>query len=130
MGTAQPGQVLFPAEIGGSVKLVIGIANPFSNQTDNCNNLTIQPTTVKFDQATRLGHSDREYSPLGILDSGTDVRIGGSRQNIDNCTKINPQGPIGTTIREANSTINCDIFYSISRILDITYRSSTWHGAA
>ena len=74
-GTEQPDQVSLPTEIGGCVKLSVGIANPLSPYTKNQMDPTIQPTIDYSIQATRPGRSDWEYSPLGNFSSGTDVPI-------------------------------------------------------
>ena len=76
------------------------IADPFSTDTENRTDPTIQPTVVHLNQATGLGNSDRNHPPLISLDSGTDVPISG--RNIYNRTGMNPQGPIVTTIPEYN----------------------------
>ena len=96
----------------------------------NWNDLTIKPTTVHSNKSTRRGNSNRDYSPLGSLDSGTDVKSRGSGRNIDKHTGVNTQGPIGTIIPESNSASNCDIFDSIRSMLDLTYRVFPWNGAA
>ena len=127
MGTEQPAQVSLPTEIVGSVKFLVGIAHPFRTHTFNRNESTIQPTIIHSNQSTIPGHSDRYYSPLGILDIGTGVPRSG--RNIDNRTGVNPQGHIGTTISEFNSTSNWKKFDSVSMISDIAYRSLSWNGA-
>ena len=41
---------------------------------------------------------------------------------------MNPQGPISTTIPESKRANNFNIFESVSRASDISYRGFTWHG--
>ena len=72
----------------------MGIANPFTTDTENRKDPTIQPTIVHFNQATVPGHSDWNHFLLSSLYSGTDVLRSG--RNIDNCTGMNPQVPIMT----------------------------------
>ena len=110
MMTQQLAQVLLLTEIWGSVKLLVGIDHPYRTHRENQNDPTMQPTIIHSNQSTVWIHSDQDYSPLGILDSGTDVRSLGSGQNIDNCTRVNPQGPVRTRIPDTNSESNCDIF--------------------
>ena len=128
MGKEQPSQVLLLTEIGGSVKLLVGITHPFRTHTENRNDPTIQPTTVHSNQVTGLVYSYRDHLPLSSLKSGTDVWIGVSGKNIYNRTGLNPKGPIGTIIPDTNIVSNYDIFNSIIRVLDISYRISLWHG--
>ena len=127
-GTEQPTQVLLPTKIGGSIKLLVGIANSFKTNKVNRMDLTIRPTIVHSNQLTIPGHSDQDYFLLGSLDSGTDAPISGP--NIDNRTRMNPHGPIVTTILESNSASNCNIFDSFRGKSDLAYRGSPWHGAA
>ena len=89
---------------------------------------TIQPTIIHSNQATRPGHNDQDYFPIGSLDSGTDVTRYG--WNIENQTGMNPQVRIVTTIPESESASNRNIFDSVSRISYIFYRGSPCHGAA
>ena len=65
-GMEQPAQVLFMTEIGGSVKHLIGVVNPFRTDTANWTDTNIQPTVVNFNQATGLGNGDWNTSPSGI----------------------------------------------------------------
>ena len=81
----------------------MGITEPFSTDAKNMRNPIIQPAIVQLYQETTTVHSDQNHSPLGSLDSGTDIPISG--RNIDNRTGMNPQGPIGTTILESNREI-------------------------
>ena len=64
MGMEEPSQISFLTEIGGSVKLLIGIANPFKTHTENRKDPTIQQTIFHSNQAIRLGHSDQENFPI------------------------------------------------------------------
>ena len=57
MGTED--QVLLPTEIEGSVKFLVGIANPFRTHTANLTDLTIQPIIFHSNQVTGPVHSDR-----------------------------------------------------------------------
>ena len=114
-GTRKPAQVLLPTEIGGSVKFLVGIAHPLINHTANWNDPTIQPTIVHPNQSNGRGNSDQNYSPIGSLDSGNDVRIGVSGWNINNLTGVKPHGPTGTMITNNNSVRNCDIFNYVIR---------------
>ena len=120
-------KVLLPTEIGGSVKLSIGIMNPFRTHTVNQTDPAIQKITVWSNLETEPGHSDWEYFPLESLESGTDVPRSG--RNIDNRTGMNSQVPIVTTILESNITSNCNIFNSFRRDLDIVYRGLLWQCA-
>ena len=63
--------------------------------------------------------------PLRILNSGIDVPRSG--RNIDNCTGMNPQGPIVTKIPEYNRANNCNIFKLIIKPLDLAYMVLPWH---
>ena len=67
-GMEQPSQVYLLTEIGGSVKLLVDIANPFRTHKANRKYPNIQPTIVHSNQATGPGHSDQDYSSLGSLD--------------------------------------------------------------
>ena len=127
MGTEQLAQVLLPTEIVGYTTLLLGIANPLNNYTENWVYPTIQPIIFQYTQATGPENSDREYFPLGSLDSGTYVPI--SRRNIVNRTGMNPQAPIVITIPHSNIAKNCNIFDSVSRTPDLDYRGSLWNGA-
>ena len=124
--TGMADQVLLNNEIGVYVKLSVGIANPFRNNTENWADHTIKPTIVHFNQYTGPGNSDWDLYPLGSLDSGTDVTRSG--RNIDNRTGMNPKGPIVTTILESNSASNCNIFEYVRGTLGLVYRHSPWHG--
>ena len=57
-GTEQTFQVLFPTEIGGSVKFLVGIENPCRAHTVNQTDPTIQKTIFHFSQENRQGHAD------------------------------------------------------------------------
>ena len=81
---------------------------------------TIQPIIVYSNQATKLGHINRYYPPLRILDRGTDIPISG--RNIDNPTRVNQQGPIETNIPDTNSASNFDVFDYVRRTLYLAYR--------
>ena len=83
LATEQPDQVSLPTEIGGSVKLSVGIVHPFRTNNANHNNPTIQPTIVHSNQSTSWGHSDWNHFPLDILDSDPDAGSKGSGKNID-----------------------------------------------
>ena len=109
--------------------MLVGIVNLFRNHTANQTEPTIQPTIVHYNQATVTGHSDWEYLPLRILDSGTDVRSRGSGKNIDNHAGVNPQGPIVARIPETNIASNYNIFDSIIRSSNLTYRGLSWNGS-
>ena len=104
-------QVSLPNEIGGSVKFLVFISNPFRNQTANFTDPTIQPsiftTKKRLDWDTAIWYD----FPLGSLGSGTDVPI--YQWSIDNRTGVNLQGPIVTMIPESNSTSRCQIFDSV-----------------
>ena len=115
-GTEQPDQVSLPTEIGGFVKISVGIANPFRNNTSNCMDPTIQLTIIHSNQATVPEHSGWDYSPLGSLDSVTDVIR--YRQNIDSCTGMNPQGITMTMIPESNSARKWLVPYLGGQFLD------------
>ena len=128
MGTEIPAQVSLLTEVGGFVKLLLGIAKPFRTHPENWTDPTIKQTIVQYKQATGQGNSDRDYFQLGSFYSGTDVTR--YRRNIDNCTGMNPQGSIVTMAPESNSVINCYIFDFSRRMLDLTYKGSPWHGAA
>ena len=108
-------------EIGGS----ISIGDQLSSDTENLTNPTIKPTIFYSKQATGPGHSDWNHLPIGILNTGIDVPI--YRQNIDNHTDMNPQGPISTTVLESNRAHNFDIFNLVSRTSDLAYRGFPWH---
>ena len=95
-GTEQPSWVSLTTEIGGSVKISVGIANPFKTHTENRTEPNIQPTIVHSNQTNRPGHSDWDYLLIGSLDSDTDVPVYG--QNIDSRTGMKPRLPIVTTI--------------------------------
>ena len=100
-GMEQPAKILFPAtKIGGSVS----ITNTLRTDTENRNYATIQPTIFHLNQATRPRHSDQDHFPIRNLNSGIDAPISG--QNIDNCTGMNPQVPILTTIPYSNRANN------------------------
>ena len=93
IGTEQPAQMLLQTtEIVGSVS----IANPLRYDTVIQTDPNIQPTIVHFKQATIPGGSDWNHLPIGSFNIGIYVPISG--RNIDNRTKMNPQGPIVTTI--------------------------------
>ena len=127
MSTAQLSQVSLQTEIAGSVKFLVGIVNPFRTQTANRTDPTIRTTVVHSNQATRPGHSYKDYVLLGSLDSGTDVPR--SSRNIDKRTWMNPQGPTVTTkIPESNSASNRNIFHLVNQIPDLTDRVLRWHG--
>ena len=123
----QPDQVSFTTEIGGSVKFLVGIANPFRTNTVNQKDPTIHPTTVQSNHTNGQWHSDQDYLHLSSLDSGTDVTT--SVRNIDNRTGMKPQGPTVTKIPESNSAINRNVFDSVRRTSDITYRGLSWNDA-
>ena len=125
--TEQLSQVLLPIESWESENFSIVIAHPFSTQRSIWNDLTIQLTIVHSNQATRWGHSDRDYLPLGILKSDTDVLSKGSGRNIDNRIGVKLKGPIITIIPDTDSDSNCDIFDSVTRTSDISDRSVSWH---
>ena len=57
----------------GSEELSVGITHPFRSHRARRKNTTIQPTIVQSKQSTGWGHSDQDYTPLGILNSGTYV---------------------------------------------------------
>ena len=82
--TGAADQVPLPNEIVRSVKLLVGIANPFKTQKVNLINPNIQPIIVYFNHVIVTGNSDRYYLPLSSFDSGTNVPR--SRRNIYNCT--------------------------------------------
>ena len=46
VGTAQPDQISLPTEIGGFIKFMVGIADPFRTHTENWTGPTIKPTRV------------------------------------------------------------------------------------
>ena len=75
MGTEKMAQVSLPTEIGGSIKLSVGISNPFSIHTANRTELTIKTTIIYPNQATVTGHIDQDYLTLGSLDNGTSDNI-------------------------------------------------------
>ena len=110
MGKEQPSQVLLLTEIGGFVKLLVGITHPFRTHTENRNDPTIQPTTVHSNQVTGLVYSYRDHLPLSSLKSGTDVWIGVSGKNIHNRTGLNPKGPIGTIIPDTPIQTSVPLF--------------------
>ena len=109
-------------EIGGSVS----ITNTLRAYTENWTDPTIQPTIIHFKQVTGPGHSDPNHFPIKSLNIGTDVPRSG--RNIDNHTRMNPQGPIVNINPESNGSNNFNIFDSVSRASDLAYRSSPWHG--
>ena len=116
-------QILFSTtEIGGSVS----IANTLRNGTENLTDPTIQPTIFNLKQATGTGHSERNHLTIGSLNSGIDVPK--YRQNIDNRTGVNPQGPIVTTIPDSNRSNNCNIFDLFRKTSDIAYMGLPRHG--
>ena len=127
-GMEQSTQVSFLTEIGGYANFLVGIMNPFRTNKAHRTDPTIESAIVHSNQENRTGHSDRDYSPIRSLDSGTDVTRYG--QNIDNRTGTNSQGPIVTMIPEYNSFSNCNILDSARRTPDRSYRSSPWYGAA
>ena len=126
-GTEKSAQILLPNEIGRYVKFLVGIVIPFRAHATNFTDPTIKPTIVHYNQVTVPVHSNRDYFPLKSLDIGTYVCK--YRRNIDNCTEMNPQVPIMTTIQKSNISSNYDIFYFVSRTSDITYGGFLWHGA-
>ena len=100
-GTEKLAQILLTTtEIEGSVKYLMGIANPFRTDKVNRKDPTIQPTIIQSNQATGMVHSDCNHPLLGILDCGTDIT--GSGRNFDNSIGINPQVSIMTKIIESN----------------------------
>ena len=103
----------------------VSIANPFRTDIKNWTDHTIQPTIIHFKKANGPVHSDRNHFLMGILNSGIDVPRYG--RNIDKCTRMNPQGPIMTTIPKSNGAKNCNIFDSVSRPSYLSYMGSTWH---
>ena len=118
-----PSQILFlTTELGGSVSITNILRTDTSNQT----NPNIKPTIIHLKQAKVPGHNDQNHFPIKGSNSGIDVPI--SRRNIDNRTRINPQGPIVTMIPESNRANNCDIFNLVNRMSDIAYRSSPSYG--
>ena len=127
-GMEQSTQVSFLTEIGGYANFLVGIMNPFRTNKAHRTYPTIESAIVNSNQENRTGHSDRDYSPIRSLASGTDVTRYG--QNIDNRTGTNSQGPIVTMIPEYNSFSNCNILDSARRTPDRSYRSSPWYGAA
>ena len=56
-------------------------------------------------------------------------RSWGYGRNINNRTRVNPQGPIGTIISETNSARSFGIIDSTSRTFYIVYRGLLWQGA-
>ena len=104
-GTEKPAKILLPTtEIGGSVKYLMGIANPFRTEIANQTDPTIQPTVTHFNQLIGMLHSYWNHFCLGSLDSGTDVPR--SKRNIDNHTGMNPHEIIITTISVSNRSNN------------------------
>ena len=113
----QQAQILFPTtEIGGSVSITNTLGSDTANRT----------AIILFKQATVPGHSDRNHLPIGSFNGGIDVLR--SRQNIDKCNGMNPQGPIVTTIPESNGYNNCNIFDLVRRTLDLSYSILAWNG--
>ena len=128
-GMEKPDQVsLKTNEIGGSIKFLVRIANPFSTPTENWTGTNIQTTIIHSKQATSLVHIDWYHFHLRILDSDTGVPRSGC--NIYNRIGINPQGPIVTTFPKSNSAINCDILDLARRTLDGVYRALPLHDTA
>ena len=126
-GMEQPYQFLLTTKIGGSVKLFVGIVNPFRTRIANRIDPNIQTTIVHSNQVIGPGHSYREYLPLEVVYSGTDIPRSG--KNIDNRTRMNPHGHIVTIIPEYNSARNYCIFDSVSSMVYVAYRFLMWHGA-
>ena len=120
-------QFLLPIETEGYEKFSVGIVYPFRTHRVTRNNLTIQSTIFQYNQATGWGKIDQYYFTLSSLKSYYDVWSGGSRGNIDNRTKVNPQGPLGTIIPETNSLSNSDIFNSVRKTSDISDRIVSWN---
>ena len=103
-GTEKPDQIsLTTTEIGGSVKYLMGVSNPFRTDKENLTDPTIEPSIIHFKKVTVPGHSDWKLTPFGSFDSGTDVPR--SRVNIDKRTGKNPKGTIVTTIPESNRSL-------------------------
>ena len=93
----QPAQILFPTnEIEGSISIMYTLRTDTSKHTDP----TIQPTRLHLKQANGPVHSELNHFLIRILNSGIDVTSSG--RNIDNPTRMNPQGTIVTTIPESN----------------------------
>ena len=93
--TEQPAQILLPTtEIVGS----ISITNTLRTYTENQTDFTIQMTIVHLKQANGPVHIDWNHFLIGFLNSGIDVTSSG--WNIDNRTRMNPQGTIVNTIPE------------------------------
>ena len=74
-GTKQPAQGLLPTEIGGSVKFLVGIVNPFRTHTVNRTKPTIQPTIFPSNQDIVTVHRERNYFLIGSSYSGFWDRI-------------------------------------------------------
>ena len=62
--------------------------------------------------------------PAQILLPTTEI----GRQNINNHTGMNTQGPIMTTIPESSISNNFGIFDLVKRTPDIAYRGLPWYG--
>ena len=107
-------------ELGGSVS----ITNTLRADTVNWVDPTIQPTIIHSKQATGLGKSDQNHFPIRSLNSG--IHVPRSGRYIDNCTGMNPQGPIVSTIPESNRTNNFEIFVLVRKTV-LPYMSSVWH---
>ena len=70
-GTERTDQILFmTTEIEGSIKYIMGIADPFRTNTENRMDPTIQPAITHLNQVTGTGHSDCNHFNLGSLDGG------------------------------------------------------------
>ena len=73
-GTKQLIQILLPTrEIGGTVKNLMGIVNPFLADTENCTDPTIKPTIDHFKQVTIPRYSYQNHLSIVSLNSGIDV---------------------------------------------------------
>ena len=65
-GSEQPAQISLLTEIGGSVKFLVCIANPFRTNTDNWMEPLIQPTIFHSNEETVLGKLISTISPSGF----------------------------------------------------------------
>ena len=122
-GTEQLSQIMFlTTEIGGSVST----ANTLRTNTVNRRGPTIQPTIIHLNQATRMGHSERNHFLIGSFNSG--IGVPRSRCTIDNHSRMNQQVSIVTTIQESNKAKNCDSLNLFIRMLYLSYSLSMWYG--
>ena len=108
-----------------SIQMTTPLGKSLRTDTENWTDPTSQSTIFHLNQATGLGHNDRNHLPISSSNISIDVPRYGC--NIDCHTGMKPQGPIVTTIPESNRANNYVIFNSVSKTSDIYYRVFLWH---